>query len=406
MTDAGSASPPLTGIRVLDLTRIVAGPFCTMQLADLGAEIIKIERPGYGDDTRFFKPPEAGGESHFFMAFNRNKKSVALDLGSDAGRDIVHQLAAKSDVLIQNFRPGVMQRLGLDYDAMKVRHPHLIYCSISSYGQEGSMADRPGFDPVLQAEFGLMAITGDPAGDPLRSPLSLTDLFVGLYASTSILSAVIARGEHGRGQHIDLALMDGAAAALGNFAQSYFCTGENPVRTGNTHAVAVPVGAFHAKDGMLYLACATDPQFHSLCRDVIDRPEWIEDPRFRRNPDRAANRDELMRLLNEIFAARPLDYWIPKFRATGVAGGPVRSVSEALESTEVAERDMVVTVPHPTAGDLRMLGTPYKMSDTPAARPAAAPLLGQHTDEVLRDLLEMDEGAIAALRNEGVLGDD
>lgn len=405
MTDAGPAAPPLTGIRVLDLTRIVAGPFCTMQLADLGAEIIKIERPGHGDDTRHFKPPEAGGESHFYLAFNRGKKSIALNLSSDEGRDIVHQLAAKCDVLIQNFRPGVMARLGLDYDVMKERHPHLIYCSISSYGQEGSMADRPGLDPVLQAEMGLMAITGDPAGDPIRSPLSLTDLFIGLYASTSILSAVISRRDSGQGQHIDLALMDGAAAALGNIAQGYFCTGEDPVRTGNTHAVAVPASAFHAKDGMFYLACGTDRLFHSLCKDVIDRLEWIDDPRFRSNPDRLAHRDELMRLLSEIFAEQPLGYWMPKCREAGVAAGPVRSISEALESPEVAERNMVVTVPHPTAGDLRMLGTPYKMSGTPAADPVAAPLLGQHTDEVLRDLLEMDEAAIAALRDGGTVGD-
>lgn len=405
MTDAGPAAPPLTGIRVLDLTRIVAGPFCTMQLADLGAEIIKVERPGHGDDTRFFKPPEAGGESHFFLAFNRSKKSIALDLSRDEGRDIIHQLAAKSDVLIQNFRPGVMQRLGLDYDTMKARHPHLIYCSISSYGQEGSMADRPGLDPVLQAELGLMAITGDPASDPIRSPLSLTDLFIGLYASTSILSAVISRRDSGKGQHIDLALMDGAAAVLGNFAQGYFCTGEDPVRTGNTHAVAVPASAFHAKDGMFYLACGTDRLFNSLCKDVIDRPEWIDDPRFKSNPDRLANRDEVMRLLSEIFAEKPLDYWMPKCREAGVAAGPVRSISEALESPEVAERDMVVTVPHPTAGDIRMLGTPYKMSGTPAADPVAAPLLGQHTEEVLRDLLELDEAAIAALRDGGIVGD-
>ncbi len=267
------------------------------------------------------------------------------------------------------------------------------------------MADRPGLDPVLQAELGLMSITGDPAGEPMRSPLSLTDLFIGLYASTSILSAVISRRDGGQGQHIDLALMDGAAAVLGNFAQGYFCTGSDPVRTGNTHGVAVPASAFHAKDGMFYLACGTDRLFNSLCKYVIDRPEWIDDPRFRSNPDRLANRDEIMELLGDIFAEQPLDYWMPKCRAAGVAAGPVRSISEALESPEVAERDMVVTVPHPTAGDLRMLGTPYKMSGTPAAPPIAAPLLGQHTEEVLRDLLEMDDAEIAALRDDGIVGE-
>jgi len=397
-------APPLTGIRVLDLSRIAAGPFCTMQLADLGAEVIKVERPGQGDDTRNMKPPEAGGEAHFYLAFNRGKKSVEIDLKVEAGRDLIHALAEKSDVLIQNFRPGVMVRLGLDYAAMRERHPHLIYCSISSYGQTGSMSDRPGLDPVLQAEMGLMSITGFPGGDPLRSPLSLTDLFVALYASTVILSAVIARGETGRGQHIDLALMDGAVATLSNFAQHYLCSDENPARTGNAHSVAVPADAFKASDGMFYLACGTNRLFALVCRDVIGRPDLIDDPRFRNNPDRHANRDALTVLLNEIFGADTLANWMKKCRVAGVAAGPVRTIAEALESPEVKERGMVRTVQHPTAGALRLVGTPYNLSDTPAAEPTAPPLLGQHTDEVLRELLEMDDAEIRRLREDGAIG--
>ncbi|MDH3701816.1 MAG: CoA transferase [Alphaproteobacteria bacterium] len=394
----GSAPAPLHGIRVLDLSRIAAGPFCTMQLADLGAEVIKVERPGHGDDTRHMTPPESGGEAHFYLAFNRNKRSIELDMKTGEGRDIVHRLAEKCDVLVQNFRPGVMARLGLDYDAMRVRHPHLIYCSISSYGQQGGMSDRPGLDPVLQAEMGHMMLTGQPDGEPTRSPLSITDLFVGLYASTAILSAVVARGETGRGQHIDLALMDGAVATLSNFAQAYLCSGENPPRTGNMHSVAVPAAAFQARDGMFYLACGTQRLYELLCNKVLERPDFLDNPKFVNNAARVANRSEFMTLLRDIFAAETLDHWMTKMRAAGVPAGPVRSVSEALESPEVRERGMVTTVPHPTAGEVRLVGTPYRLSDTPAVDPVAPPLRGQHTEAVLRGLLDLDDAAIAALR--------
>ncbi|MPY74169.1 MAG: CoA transferase [Alphaproteobacteria bacterium] len=393
-----AANPPLTGIRVLDLSRIAAGPFCTMQLSDLGAEIIKVEQPGHGDDTRHMKPPQAGGEAHYYLAYNRGKKSVALDMKTPEGREIIHRLAAKCDVLIQNFRPGVMERLGLGYADMKDRHPHLIYCSISSYGQQGMMADRPGFDPVLQAEFGLMSLTGAPDGDPIRAPISLTDMYVALYASTAILASVIARKETGRGQHIDLALMDGAAAVMSNLAQYYFCSGESPPRTGNTHATAVPAAAFHAKGGMFYLACGTDRLFRSLCEKVIERPDLLEDPKYRTNSARAVNRAEVMATLEAIFADGTREAWVARCRKAGVPAGPVRSVAEAMESPELKERNMVVTVPHPTAGALRMLGTPFKLSESPTKPPTAPPLLGEHTEEVLRDVLGMDAAAVARLK--------
>lgn len=260
------------------------------------------------------------------------------------------------------------------------------------------MSDRPGLDPVLQAEMGHMMLTGQPDGEPTRSPLSITDLFVGLYASTAILSAVVARGETGRGQHIDLALMDGAVATLSNFAQAYLCSGENPPRTGNMHSAVVPAAAFQARDGMFYLACGTQRLFESLCNNVLERPDFLNNPKFANNAARLANRDAVMTMLRDIFSVETLDHWMTKMRAAGVPAGPVRGVAEALESPEVQERGMVVSVPHPTAGEIRLVGTPYRLSDTPAVDPVAPPLRGQHTEAVLRGLLGLDDAAIASLR--------
>lgn len=395
--------PPLEGLRVLDLSRIIAGPFCTMQLADLGAEIIKIELPGSGDDSRKFKPPAQGGESHFYLAYNRNKKSVALDLKGEAGREVLHALAAQCQVLVENFRPGVMARLGLDYAAMKARHPQLIYCSISSYGQQGIMADRPGLDPVLQAEMGMMALTGEPEGVPTRHPMSLNDLFSGLYASTAILAAVTVQRQTGQGQQLELSLMGSALAVMSNYAQYCFASGEDPPRMGNTHLAAAPVGLFHARDGAFYLACGTDRLFNKVCTEVLQRPEICEDPRFIDNAGRVKHREELFALLNDAFGSDSLESWLKKMRSAGVAAGPVRTVSQALASPEVQESGMITSVPHPTAGDLRMIGTPYRFSDTPPAEPVAPPLLGEHTEEVLRGLLGMDSAELARLREAGAI---
>lgn len=394
---------PLAGVRVLDLSRVLAGPFCTMQLADLGAEVIKIENPDGGDDTRQFKPPEAGGEAHYFLAMNRTKKSVALDIRTPAGQDIVHRLAAKSDILIQNFRVGVMARFGLDYDAVKERHPYLIYCSISAYGQTGPWSDRPGFDPVLQAESGMMSYTGEPDRDPLRHPLAIIDTFTALYATTAILAAHIARQRTGRGQHIDIALLDTAMAVQSNAAQSYIVSGDDPVKMGNSHPSAVPVGLFQTPTGPLYLAVGTQRLFARLCEGVLERLDILADARFASNPARQHNRGALFALLDGIFATRPREEWLQRITAAGVPGGPVRNVSEAVESPEVAARQMIRTVEHPTAGSLRLLGSPLKLSDTPTMDPVAPPLLGQHTSEVLRDLLGMDDGEIGALRESGTI---
>jgi crotonobetainyl-CoA:carnitine CoA-transferase CaiB-like acyl-CoA transferase len=393
-----SPPAPLAGVRVLDLSRVIAGPFCTQLLGDLGAEVVKVEHPEHGDDSRGMKPPAAGDEAHFYLAFNRSKKSVAIDLGRPEGRDLVHRLAAVSDVLVENFRPGVMRRLGLDWDTMHARHPALIYCSISAYGQTGPRAERPGFDPVLQAESGMMAVNGEPDGDPLRHPIAIVDTFTGLYAATAILAALFARRETGRGQRIELALLDCAVAMLGNVGQYYLTSGQDPARLGNAHPAAVPVGLFKTRTGPFYLACGTDRLYRQLCDAVLRRPDLVADPRFSTNSARVVNREALFAVLERIFAGDTRESWLARFEAAGVAAGAVRPVSQALESDEVRERGLVATVPHPTAGAVRLLRSPCRFSSTPVRPPAAPPLLGEHTDAVLRDLLAFDADQVAALR--------
>ncbi len=409
MTDARppratTAAPPLHGLRVLDFSRVVAGPFCTMQLADLGAEIVKVEEREHGDDARGLKPPAAGGESHFYLAFNRTKKSVTIDIRRPAGQELIHGLAARSDVLVENFRPGVMQRFGLDYESLRARCPRLIYCSISAYGREGALASRPGFDPVLQAESGMMSVTGEAEGDPLRHPLAIVDTFTAQYATAAILAAVIARQASGRGQHIDLSLLDCSIAALANVAEYYLTSGQNPARVGNAHPSAVPAGLFKTKTGSLYLASAMDRLFAKLCREVLDRPDLLADPRFATNAARVVNREALFAILDAIFASDTRERWLARLGAAGLPAGAVRTVSEALESEEVSSRGMVVTVDHPTAGALRIVGSPFRFSESDLPPAIAPPLLGQHTAEVLRDLLGLDETALAGLREAKVIG--
>lgn len=398
--DAGG---PLQGVRVLDLSRVLAGPFCTMQLADMGAEIIKVENPDGGDDTRHFKPPEAGGEAHYFLAVNRNKRSIALDIRTEKGQEIIHRLAAQCDVLIENFRVGVMKRFGLDYAAMRERHPHLIYCSVSAYGQVGPMSDRPGFDPVLQAESGMMSYTGEPGRDPLRHPLAIIDTFTALYATSAILGAYIARQRTGRGQHIDLALLDTALAVQTNAAEAYLISGDNPVKMGNSHPSAVPVGLFETADGPIYIAIGTQRLFKVLCEKVLERPEMIDDPRFADNAARQANREALFALLADMFRKERREVWLEKTRTAGLPVGAVRTVSEAFRSPEVAARGMVAKVNHPTAGELELVASPLNFSETTKRTPTPPPLLGQHSEEILREYLGMDAEQIEDLRHAGVI---
>ena len=397
-------APPLTGIRILDLSRIIAGPNCTMQLADLGAEVIKVERPGHGDETRNMRPPDANGEAHFYLAYNRNKKSIAINMQSETGRELIHQLAAKSDVMIENFRPGVVKRLGIDYEAMKQINPGLVYCSISAYGQSGAMAKRPGLDPVLQAEMGLMSVNGEPEGTPMRHLISFTDLMTSLLASTAISAALVRRKDTGLGEFIDLSLMGGAFALLGNVAQYYLTSGENPPRTGNAHPSAVPVGAFAGSDGeMFYMACGTQGHYIKLVETIIEQPELVEDRRFATNKDRVENRQALLDILAKVFAAQPRDYWVEQIQAAGLPAGPVRTLSEAMESPEVINSGLLQTLNHPTAGDIRLMRSPIKLANTEDKPDSPPPLLGQHTDEVLRDVLEADDETLANLRSAGVI---
>ena len=397
-------APPLTGIRILDLSRIIAGPNCTMQLADLGAEVIKVERPGHGDETRNMLPPDANGEAHFYLAYNRNKKSIAVNMQSETGRELIHQLAAKSDVMIENFRPGVVKRLGIDYEAMKQINQGLVYCSISAYGQSGAMAKRPGLDPVLQAEMGLMSVNGEPEGTPMRHLVSLTDLMTSLLASTAISAALVRRKDTGLGEFIDLSLMGGAFALLGNVAQYYLTSGENPPRTGNAHPSAVPVGAFTGSDGeMFYMACGTQGHYIKLVESIIGQPKLVEDRRFATNKDRVEHRQALLDILAKVFATQPRDYWVEQIQAAGLPAGPVRTLSKAMESPEVINSGLLQMLNHPTAGDIRLMRSPIKLANTEDKPDKPPPLLGQHTDEVLRDVLEADDETLANLRSAGVI---
>jgi crotonobetainyl-CoA:carnitine CoA-transferase CaiB-like acyl-CoA transferase len=395
--------PPLDGVRVVDFSRVLAGPFCTMQLADLGAEVVKIEEPGHGDETRAIAPPEAGGESHYYLAYNRTKKGIAVDVRTPEGRDIAKAIALRSDVLVENFRTGVMKRFGLDYETLAPEHPALVYCSISAYGRTGPFAERAGFDPILQAESGMMSMTGEPGGDPLRHPLAIIDTVTALYATSAILAALLARRDTGRGQLVELSLLDCGVAATGNAASYYLTSGTNPVQMGNTHPTAVPVSLFKSQTGPFYIACASDRLFRRLCRDVLERPDVGDDPRFSSNAARVANRDALFSLLRETFLCETREHWLARFHAAGLPAGAVRTMSEALESEEVRARDLVQEIPHPTAGSLRALRSPLRLAETPLVPPAAPPLLGQHTDEVLRELLGLDDRAIHDLRARKVI---
>ena len=394
---------PLHDVRILDLSRYVAGPICTMQLADLGAEVIKVEDPVRGDDSRHITPPEIGGESYYYLSFNRNKQSLGLDFRTEAGRDVMHDLLAVSDVLVENFRSDVMPRYALDYDSVRARHPHLVYCSISGYGRDGPMANRGGIDTILQAESGFMAYNGDPAGGPMRHPLALVDIATGMYAAQSILGALYARRETGRGQFLDMALLDSSFAMISHIAQYYLTGGDTPPRAGNQHPSVAPVDKYDTPTGPFYLSVTNDRLFDKLCRDVLSRPELLDDPRFADNPTRAANREVLSALLGEIFAGGERDDWLAKFDAAGLPSGAVRQVSEAAESPEIAARGMVATVDHPTAGALRVVASPHKLSDTPAAAPSPPPLLGEHTEPLMRGLLGYDDGRIAALREDNTI---
>ncbi len=399
MTQA--SAPPLQGIKIVDFSRIIAGPLCTQILSDMGADVIKIENPQTGDDTRRMAEPGVAGESHFFLAYNRNKKSIALDIRTAEGKAVVLDLLEDADIVVENFRVGVMKRFGLDYASITERFPKLIYLSISAYGQNGPMADRPGFDPVIQAETGMMSLNGEPDGQPMRHPLSIIDTMTALYAVGAINAALYTRRDSSKGQFIELALSDVAVAALGNAGLYYLCGGGQPPRSGNSHLTSTPTNLFHAADGPIYMALGTDRLFGKLCRDVLDRQDLPEDPRFRSPATRLENRPVLFSILNDLFATQPRSYWLARMRH--LPAGPVRSIEDALESEEVAYRGMIRTIEHPLAGLVRIIASPIKFSETPVRDDLdAPPLHGADTDSILHDL-GYDDPRIAALRENGVI---
>ena len=376
----------LGDIRVLDFTRVLSGPYCTAMLSDLGAEVIKIEGPGGGDPSRSFLPPEVAGESTYFLQLNRNKLSVVLDLATAAGKRAAVELAATVDVVVENFRPGAMQRLGLDYEAVKERNPDVVYCSITGYGSTGPFANRAGLDPVIQAESGLMAMTGEPDGAPMRIGISLVDVSAGMYAAQAVMAALMHRQQTGAGQRVEVSLFDTGVNMLTNFGASYLMTGAEPERPGNGNLVAQPSGVYQAADGSMVMTCVGDPAFKRLCADGLGQPELAQDPRFATNPARLANVDALNSALNTILGKQPRDMWIKSFRAIGVPAGEVRTVREALESPEFYHSDLIDEVVHGSAGTLRLLRSPIHMSGTPVQSPSPAPLLGEHTAQVLADV--------------------
>jgi crotonobetainyl-CoA:carnitine CoA-transferase CaiB-like acyl-CoA transferase len=378
---------PLDGIKVLDLSRILAGPWCTQTLADLGAEVWKIEEASAGDDTRGWMPPEIGGESTYFQCCNHSKLSVAVDLRQLQGQELVARLAEQADVLVENFRKGALERFGLGFEQLRARNPRLIYCSISGYGRTGPRADEAGYDFAIQAESGLMAITGEPDGSPMKHGIAITDLVTGMNATQAVLAALIARGRTGRGQHLDIALFDSAVALLANVASGHLATGRAPGRFGNAHATVVPYQLFDTADGVLALACGNDQQFRALCQRVLGRPEIADDPRYVRNRDRVHNRETLIPVLAELFIGQSTSQWIASLREAGVPAGQVRSVPEVFAAQDTLARGLVHEVPDAMHGTLRMTASPLRFSETPVRPPTAPPRLGQDTDDVIGRVL-------------------
>jgi formyl-CoA transferase len=375
----------LSGIRVLDLTRVLAGPYCTMLLGDLGADVVKVEAPGHGDDTRHWGPPFVGGESAYYLAVNRNKRGITVNLKSTEGREIVRHLAAQADVLVENFKTGTLAEWGLDYPRLRESNPGLVFLSITGYGQTGPLRDRAGYDLIIQAEGGIMSITGPEDGPPYKVGVAIVDITTGMMAANAVLGALFHRQRTGEGQAIDLALYDTHLAWLANIASSHLVSGEPALRYGNAHQSLVPYEVFPTADGYLAMGIGNDRQFAKLC-GLLGREAWTTDPRFATNPARVAHRDTLIPLLHDVLKTRATTDWLEDLATLGIPSGMVNSVAEALTHPSAVAREMVVEVPHPTAGAVRLVNSPTKFSATPTAIRRHPPLLGEHTDDVLAEL--------------------
>ncbi len=393
---------PLEGLRVVDLTRVLSGPYCTMHLGDMGAEVIKVEQPGKGDDTRAFAPPYQGDEAAYFLSVNRNKKSITLDMKSERGKEVLWRLVERSDILVENFRPGAMDRLGFGYDAVKARRPMLVYASISGFGETGPQRDRPGYDVIVQGEAGIMDITGPRDGAPHKVGAAIGDLVSGLYATQGILAALCASRSTGKGQHVTISMYEAVASLLTFNASIYYATGNAPRRRGNEHPTIGPYETFEAADGWINLGVANDDLWRRFCSGA-ERPDLVDDPRFAKASDRVRNREVLVPLVKAIVKERARDEWLARLDKAGVPSGAIRTVGEVCDGDLLKARAMVAEMPHASAGTVKAIKNAVHLSDTPLESYQAPPRLGEHTREVLTGLLGYTAGEYDALLRDKVV---
>ncbi len=409
-----SATPTALGhLRILDLTRVLAGPWCAQNLADLGAEVIKIERPGSGDDTRAWGPPylrdkegNDTSEAAYYLAANRGKQSVTVDIASAQGQEIIRQLVATSDVVLENYKVGQLAKYGLDYASLKQIKPDLVYCSITGFGQTGPYAHRAGYDFIIQGMGGFMSVTGErdalPGGGPQKAGVAISDLMTGMYSTIAVLAALNHRDRTGEGQHIDMALLDVQVAMMANMATNFLASDHVPQRWGNAHPNIVPYQTFATSDGHIIVAAGNDRQYQKLVA-AGDAPELASDPRFLTNPLRVQHRDVLVPLLVEMVAKKTRDEWITLLETAGVPCGPINNLDEVFDNPQVVSRGLRVDLPHPSGATAKLVGSPMRLSATPPTYPAAPPLLGQHTGAILRDVLNYSDDQIQTLRNQGIV---
>ena len=400
---------PLTGFRILDLSRILAGPWATQMLADLGAEVIKIERPGSGDDTRGWGPPympdangEATTESAYFHAANRGKQSVCIDMSQQQGQTLIRELVRQSDVLIENFKVGGLKKYGLDFDSLHEINPRLVYCSITGFGQNGPYAERAGYDFMIQAMGGMMSVTGEAGEQPMKTGVAIADILTGLYAANAIQAALMHQQKTGAGQYIDMALLDVQVATLASQAMNYLATGVSPARLGNAHPNIVPYQAFQTSDSYIILAVGNDAQFLRFC-ELAGQPQLAADERFQKNSNRVRHRDVLVAQVKEIMRQKSSAQWLEALNVRGIPCGPINDIEQVFSDPQLQHRGIQMQLDHPAAGQVASVANPIRLSQTPIEYQQAPPLLGQHTDEVLNRLLELDTAAIAQLRHDSII---